>query len=403
MSVQRRKDNKGRVLKTGESQRKDGSYMYRYSDVYGTRRTVYASDLKTLREKEDEVEKALEFGIDFSKGEMTVVDYLNQYAAIKKDRKDGTRTGYRSVIVAVEKSPLGTLQLKQVKKITAKQFIIYLSDTGKKYGTIKQYKAVLYSAFEFACDSDILLKNPFKFKLADILENNTLPKDALTQQQVDALLTFVHNDSVYKKYENEILILLGTGLRISELCGLTDKDIDFKNRCIYVNHQLVYNTPVNGHRTLKVTTLKTKSSIRRIPMSTEVMNCFKNVMENRPVIIPEPCIDGYTGFIFLNKKRPQNYHHLERGLVRIVAAYNKKETGLQLPRITPHILRHTFCTNLVNSGLNIKTVQYLMGHAKPDVTLGIYAHKQTTENIRVEFIEALNKSKSNLVFVNYAG
>ena len=83
-------------------------------------------------------------------------------------------------------------------------------------------------------------------------------------------------------------------------------------------------------------------------------------------------------------------------------AYNKKTPDLQLPRITPQILRHTFCTNLVNSGLNIKTVQYLMGHATPDVTLGIYTNKQTTENIRAEFIEALNKSKGDLVFVDYA-
>ena len=57
MSVQRRKDNKGRVLKNGESQRKNGSYMYRYSDANGIRHTVYAPDLKTLREKEEKIQK----------------------------------------------------------------------------------------------------------------------------------------------------------------------------------------------------------------------------------------------------------------------------------------------------------------------------------------------------------
>jgi len=56
MSVQRRKDNKGRVLKNGESQRKNGSYMYRYSDAKGIRHTVYAPDLKTLREKEEKIQ-----------------------------------------------------------------------------------------------------------------------------------------------------------------------------------------------------------------------------------------------------------------------------------------------------------------------------------------------------------
>lgn len=82
MSVQRRKDSKGRVLKDGESQRKNGSYMYRYTDNTGTRRTVYAPDLKALREKEDEIEKALKCDIDFSKGEITTYDLVNRKRSI---------------------------------------------------------------------------------------------------------------------------------------------------------------------------------------------------------------------------------------------------------------------------------------------------------------------------------
>ena len=48
----KRKDSKGRILKTGESQRKDGIYMYRYSDIRGKRKTIYSNDLKELRERE---------------------------------------------------------------------------------------------------------------------------------------------------------------------------------------------------------------------------------------------------------------------------------------------------------------------------------------------------------------
>ena len=59
--------------------------------------------------------------------------------------------------------------------------------------------------------------------------------------QEESLLSFVKSDKVYYKYYDELIILLGTGLRISEFCGLTEKDIDFENRTINVNHQLQYS------------------------------------------------------------------------------------------------------------------------------------------------------------------
>ena len=62
---EKRKDNKGRILRTGESQRKGLIYQYRYTDIRGKRQTVYSSDLKELREKEKEIQKQLDDGIDY--------------------------------------------------------------------------------------------------------------------------------------------------------------------------------------------------------------------------------------------------------------------------------------------------------------------------------------------------
>lgn len=61
----------------------------------------------------------------------------------------------------------------------------------------------------------------------------------------------------------------------------------------------------------------------------------------------------------------------------------------QLPRITPHTLRHTFCTRLVMSGMNIKTVQYLMGHSTVSVTLNVYSHIRSSADVIKEFREKL--------------
>ena len=82
-----RKDAKGRVLKAGESQRKDGSYMYRYTDIRGERRSVYAKDLKKLREKEQIIQKDLNAGIDYRAGNVTVIELVQRYLGLKKNLK----------------------------------------------------------------------------------------------------------------------------------------------------------------------------------------------------------------------------------------------------------------------------------------------------------------------------
>ena len=86
---------------------------------------------------------------------------------------------------------------------------------------------------------DCVRKNPFDFKLNEVLENDTKEKVALTEEQELALLSFIKTDNVYHKPYDDVLILLKTGLRISELCGLTVADIDFKNEVVIIDHQLL--------------------------------------------------------------------------------------------------------------------------------------------------------------------
>lgn len=82
-------------------------------------------------------------------------------------------------------------------------------------------------AFEMAVTDEILRRNPFSFRL-DFIPNNTQKRVALTPKQQKALLDFVKQDPVYSHYWDEINVLLGTGMRISEFCGLTMADLDFE-------------------------------------------------------------------------------------------------------------------------------------------------------------------------------
>ena len=82
---EKRKDNKGRILKTGESQRKDLIYQYRYTDFRGKRQSVYASTLQELRQKEKEIQKQIDDGIDYEAGQITVIELLEKYKKLHPD------------------------------------------------------------------------------------------------------------------------------------------------------------------------------------------------------------------------------------------------------------------------------------------------------------------------------
>lgn len=85
-------------------------------------------------------------------------------------------------------------------------------------------------------------------------------------------------------------------------------------------------------------------------------------------------IDGHTGFLFLDKDgKPKVAMHLEHVMKRIVDRHNDAHED-KLPSITPHVLRHTFCTEMANSGIDLKSLQYLMGHSDAGVTLNVYTH-----------------------------
>ena len=119
---------------------------------------------------------------------------------------------------------------------------------------------------------------------------------------------------------------------------------------------------------------KTESGVRYVPMTEEVATCFRRIISNRSKPGVEPMIQGYTGFLFLDKNdRPMVALHWEKYMQHIRDKYNSIYK-IQMPKITPHVCRHTFCSNMAKSGMNPKTLQYIMGHSDISVTLNTYTH-----------------------------
>ena len=368
--AERRKDRKGRVLRDGESQRQNGTYMYRYTDVRGERKCVYAKTLEELREKEQKIQQDLHDGINYAAGKITVIDLLHRYIATKTGVRYNTKVGYQFVLNLVSKEDFGYRMIRDIKPSDAKQWFIKLHEDGRGYSTITSVRGVLRPAFEMAVEDDIIRRNPFSFKITDVVPNDSQTRQAISKEVKERFLTFIRESKHYSQYYDEIVILLGTGMRVSELYGLTKADIDFEARRIKVERQLTRTR----HCEYYIEKPKTASGERYIPMTNEVYQAFQNAIQRRKQPKVELLIDGHTGFLFLDKDgKPKVAMHLEHVMKRIVDRYNDTHED-QLPSITPHVLRHTFCTEMASSGIDLKSLQYLMGHSDVGVTLNVYTH-----------------------------
>lgn len=381
---EKRRDNKGRILRNGECQRKDGLYQYDYVDMNGKAKCLYSWKLentdplpkgkrkcKSLREKEREVQKDFIDGITPYGGQLTVSELVKKYTLQKTGVRASTRAGYKTVLNILDKDDFGAKRIDKVKLSDAKEWLIKLQNKdGKSYSSIHTIRGVLRPAFQVAVDDDLIRKNPFEFQLVSVIVNDSVTREAITHDQKRKFLEFVKNDKHFCRYYDGIYILFHTGMRISEFVGLTVKDIDFKENTVKIDHQLQRTSQMQ----YIIEEPKTDAGVRTIPMTSEVTECFKRIIKNRSKPKVEPMVDGKAGFLYLDKNgMPMVALHWEKYFQHIVEKYNKVYK-VQMPKITPHVCRHTYCSHCASSGMNPKHLQYLMGHSDIGVTLNTYTH-----------------------------
>ena len=381
---EKRRDNKGRILHNGEVQLSDGRYRFKYVDAMGKEHFVYSWRLTrndstpegkrralSLREMEKKIQADCFDQIVPNGGNITVLELVEKYISTKTGVRPTTIAGYTTVINLLKTDPFGKKRIDNVRLSDAKCWLIYLQQVEKKsYSSIHSIRGVLRPAFQLAVDDDLIRKNPFQFQLVEVIVNDSVRRKAISREEERKFLKFVKEDSHFCKYYEGIYVLFKTGLRISEFCGLTISDIDFKEHTINIDHQL-QKKPKLGYYIQKT---KTASGTRKLPMTTDVEKCFKKIVENRKPPKAEPMRDGKSGFLYFDKDGSVCYSlHWEHYFKHIVQKYNKIYK-VQMPAITPHVCRHTYCSNMAKSGMNPKTLQYLMGHSDIGVTMNTYTH-----------------------------
>ena len=396
----KRRDKKGRILRNGECQREDGRYQYEYVDLYGNTKCIYSWRLEStdplpagkrkciaLREREREIQRDIDDGIKPCGGNLTVFELAKKYVYLKNGVRPNTRAGYNCILNMLEKEPFGQLRIDKIKPSDAKLWLVKLQqEDGRGYSAIHHIRGVLRPAFRMAVDDDLLRKNPFDFPLVNVIVDDSVRRDAITHDQKRKFLDFIKNDRHFYKYYDAIYILFYTGMRISEFTGLTVNDVDLESQMIRIDRQLQRTSDME----YVILPPKTRAGKREIPITNEVCNCFARIISNREPPKQEPIIDGYSGFLFYDKNgMPMVALHWEKYFQHIREKYNGiyKE---ELPLITPHVCRHTYCSHMASSGINPKYLQYLMGHSDISVTLDRYTHIDI-ENV-VDAVNDINKS-----------
>lgn len=326
-----RRDSKHRVLRKGESIRANGKYQFKYH-VDGKPHFVYSWRLEptdsqpagkapclSLRELEKQIGKDLDSQLDPMGKNMTVMELVERYLKTRTGVRPNTLMNYGFVRNILKNKEFGSRKMCSVKTSDAKLFLIKMQQDGKGSSTIKTVRGVLRPAFQMAVDDDMIVKNPFGFQLAGVIQNTEKTRQAITKEQMKKFLKFVHDDNIYCKYYETFYILFHTGMRISEFCGLTLKDIDMKNRVIDINHQLQRTSW--GEYIIEPT--KTNAGTRKLPMTDDVFQMFQAIIEDRPTDLPEIMVQGYAGFLFRDKNgMPEVAMHWEHRFNHAVKRYN---------------------------------------------------------------------------------
>ena len=395
-----RRDNKGRLLLTGEAQIRNGSYTFRYTDENGVRKSITNWKLlpedqppkgdtnpECLRDMENRITDRRTKAMP--KKTKTVNAFWQEYISMKCEIAETTLVRYIYLYNKHVKNEWGKRPIQSVRYSDVKRFYISRLKHGLSLSTLGNLNNVIHPVFELACRENYIAANPVDGVYQEFKKRKDWePKhrDALTEEEQDRLLSYVAHTLDYRELLPVLTVFLGTGIRSGELAGLTWDDIDFKKNTISINHTMNYTATLDGTCKYTVTVPKSNTGKREIPMLTEVRDTLLALYERRNDFNADNqiVVDGYTNFVFRDLYgRVYSNHRINRQIKRITAKYNQEEhaeaeqEGREenpLPPITCHMLWHTFCTRMILGGIDLKTVQIIMGHANAETTMRVYAN-----------------------------
>lgn len=382
----KRYDKKHRLLKTGESERPDGYFQYRYTDRKGKRHTFTANTLEELREREEQIIIDKADGIRAEAKNVTLDDMFELWSKLKRGLKGNTYQNYCYMYKTFVKPQIGRLRISTLKRSDIKTFYNSLvDDKNLKISTVDSVHTVLHQVLEVAVEDGYMRVNVSDNLLKELKQSHNMEsghRRALTVAEQELFMEFLRKENTpYHHWHPIFAVMLNTGMRVGEITGLRWEDIDLEKGMIEVNHTLVYYSHGGNGCYFSVHTPKTTAGRRQIPMLDEVKEAFLEERRYQEYngLKCNVVVDGYTDFIFINRfGNVQHQGTLNKALRRIMRDCNDMQLAkninnpVLLPRFSCHSLRHTFTTRLVEAGVNLKVIQDTLGHKDFSTTMDIY-------------------------------
>ena len=273
---------------------------------------------------------------------------------------------------------LGEMKMPDITAANISALLLDMQAQGKAHATCIKVYTVLKSLFKMAYLSDIIQKNPM-----DKVERPKQRKDevrgieaeAYTIEEVKHILSCLEKEPL--KWQALIRLLVDTGIRRGECCGLQWKDVDFKGNTITVAGNLCY-TPQKG----VYLDIPKNGKTRIIDVDADVIALLQQLRQQQDS-------HALSAFIFTQDNSPEPMHPQSptRYLKKFAARYG-------IDDLHPHKLRHSFASIAITNGADIASVSEKLGHSDKAVTLRMYTHADAESMKRASqiFRDALKKA-----------
>lgn len=405
----KRYDKKRRLLKTGESERPDGYYQYRFTDRKGQRHTITSATLEDLRKREEQIIRDKADGIRADAKNVTLDDMFELWSRLKRGLKGNTYQNYCYMYRTFVGPEIGRFRITTLKRSDIKAFYNSLVDEKNlKIATVDNIHTVLHQVLAVAVEDGYMRMNISDNLLKELKQAHNMGKShrkALTVPEQELFLEFLSREDIpYRHWRPIFSIMANTGMRVGEITGLQWEDIDLDNGMIEVNRTLVYYNHAENGCHFSIHTPKTNAGRRVIPILEDVKKAFLEEKQYQEFngLKCNAAVDGYTDFIFINRfGNLQHQGTLNKTLRRIIRDCNdmqlskNEKNPVLLPRFSCHSLRHTFTTRLVEAGVNLKVIQDTLGHKDFSTTMDIYTDvtKELKQREFDQLQEKMNEKK----------
>lgn len=368
----------GKELGKGITQDKDGRFQARFVSRFGKTVVIRSRSLSEIRKKYDQAKYEDYAKKSLARPDMTASEWFDVWLEVYEvSIRDSTRHNYKSMFEKI-KPMIGDVKMKDLKLAIIQKALNELPSDQYR----KRARSLLHGMFEKAIDDDILDKNPARKAVWNVRNDPKKTKEPMTYEQ-----ELIFKEYIYKPRPKhsclehaEILeFLLETGLRLGEVMGLQWKYVHIEEGYFEVVTNLVTTPGINENgeeqgRFRRFHYPKTEMGKRKVPLTARAIEILESEkIRDEQIDKVCPPMEGFEDIVFRTWSNTPLYDDTVRRTLKKISNELQKEHE-DFPNLSPHILRHTFATRCVEHGMNIKTLQTILGHTNFKTTMDTYTH-----------------------------